>query len=210
MPSVVVAPLTVPDGYGHAGEFRYARTLTNKPLISPIQSPVTQAFRIDPGAIYKNKSEVAWALVPYINQELKDVVAAGCKHIQFDEPAYWIVPGGPEEMVEIFNACVEGVEATIGFHLCFGNFRGRPATSHRSFAAFAPYFKDLNVDVHPHRVRQPQHVRGRAVGEVRRRQDPVRGRDRRQRPQPGAGRGRRRPHPHLPALLRGRQALGRA
>ncbi len=142
-----VAPLTVPDGYGHAEEFRYARTLTSKPLISPIQSPVTQAFRIDPGAVYKNKTEIAWALVPYINQELKDVVAAGCTHVQFDEPAYWIAEGGPEEMVAIFNACVEGVEATIGFHLCFGNFRGRPATSHRSFAAFAPHFKDLNVDV---------------------------------------------------------------
>lgn len=142
-----VAPLSVPNGYGHDAEFLYAATLTTKPLISPIQSPVTQAFRINPGDVYKNKGEVAWALVPYINKELKAVVSAGCKHVQFDEPAYWIVPGGMEEMVEIFNACVEGVEATIGFHLCFGNFRGRPATSHRSFAAFAPYFKDLNVDV---------------------------------------------------------------
>ncbi len=142
-----VAPLTVPEGYGHAEEFRFARTLTTKPLISPIQSPVTQAFRIDPGNVYRNKTEVARALVPYINQELKDVVAAGCTHVQFDEPAYWIAEGGPEEMVDIFNACVEGVEATIGFHLCFGNFRGRPATSHRSFAPFAPYFKDLAVDV---------------------------------------------------------------
>jgi 5-methyltetrahydropteroyltriglutamate--homocysteine methyltransferase len=142
-----VAPLTVPNGYGHAEEFRFARTLTSKPLISPIQSPVTQAFRIDPGAVYKSKTEIAWALVPFINQELKDVVAAGCTHVQFDEPAYWIADGGPAEMVEIFNACVAGVEATIGFHLCFGNFRGRPATSHRSFAALAPYFKDLHVDV---------------------------------------------------------------
>jgi 5-methyltetrahydropteroyltriglutamate--homocysteine methyltransferase len=142
-----VAPLTVPNGYGHAEEFRFARSLTNKPLISPIQSPVTQAFRIDPGTVYKSKTEIAWALVPFINQELKEVVAAGCTHVQFDEPAYWIADGGPEEMVEIFNACVAGVEATIGFHLCFGNFRGRPATSHRSFAALAPYFKDLHVDV---------------------------------------------------------------
>jgi 5-methyltetrahydropteroyltriglutamate--homocysteine methyltransferase len=86
-------------------------------------------------------------LVPYINKELKEVVAAGCQHVQFDEPAYWIVPGGTEEMVEIFNACVDGVEATIGFHLCFGNFRGRPATSNRSFAALAPHFKDLKADV---------------------------------------------------------------
>ncbi len=142
-----VAPLSVPTGYGSVEEFRYARSLTDKPLISTMQSPVTQAFRIDPGEVYKNKGEIAWALAPYINQELKAVVAAGCRHIQFDEPAYWTVPGGMAEMVDIFNTCVEGVDATIGFHLCFGNFRGRPATSHRSFAAFAPYFQDLKADV---------------------------------------------------------------
>jgi 5-methyltetrahydropteroyltriglutamate--homocysteine methyltransferase len=142
-----VAPLTVPNGYRTVEEWKYARTRTSKPLISTLQSPVTQAFRIHPGNVYQDKGEIAWALVPFINQELKAVVAAGCQHVQFDEPAYWIVPGGPEEMVEIFNASVEGVEATVGFHLCFGNFRGRPATSHRSFARFAPHFKDLHADV---------------------------------------------------------------
>jgi 5-methyltetrahydropteroyltriglutamate--homocysteine methyltransferase len=142
-----VGPISVPDGYGIVEEWLYARSRTAKPLISALQSPVTQAFRIDPGDVYRNKGEVAWALVPYINRELKQVVEAGCRHVQFDEPAYWILPGGVEEMVEVFNACVEGVGATIGFHLCFGNFRGRPATSHRSFAAFAPHFKDLHADV---------------------------------------------------------------
>jgi 5-methyltetrahydropteroyltriglutamate--homocysteine methyltransferase len=142
-----VEPLTVPKGYGSVAEFTYARTRTRKPLISTMQSPVTQAFRIHPGTVYKDKREVAWALVPYINKELKDVVAAGCRHVQFDEPAYWTIPGGAEEAIRIFNACVEGVDATVGFHLCFGNFRGRPATSHRSFAAIAPYFKDLHADV---------------------------------------------------------------
>jgi 5-methyltetrahydropteroyltriglutamate--homocysteine methyltransferase len=142
-----VAPLSVPDGYGTVEEFKYARTHTRKPLISTLQSPITQAFRIAPGEVYRDKGEVAWALVPYVNRELKEVVAAGCQHVQFDEPAYWTVPRGVEEMVEIFNASVEGVQATIGFHLCFGNFRGRPATSHRSFAAFAPHFKDMQADV---------------------------------------------------------------
>jgi 5-methyltetrahydropteroyltriglutamate--homocysteine methyltransferase len=99
-----VAPVTVPNGYGTAEEFKYARTLTEKPLIATMQSPVTQTFRIDPSDVYQNKGEVAWALVPFINKELKEVVAAGCQHIQFDEPAYWTVPGGIDEMVEIFNA----------------------------------------------------------------------------------------------------------
>jgi len=142
-----VAPLSVPDGYGIVAEWEYAHARTDKPLIATMQSPVTQAFRIHPGDVYQDKAEVAKALVPYINKELREVVAAGCRHVQFDEPAYWIVPGGPEEMVEIFNTCVEGIDATIGFHLCFGNFRGRPATSNRSYAPFAPHFKDLNADV---------------------------------------------------------------
>ena len=49
-------------------------------------------------------------------------------------------------MVDITNACLEGVDATTSLHLCFGNFRGRPATSYRSYAAFAPHFGGLQLD----------------------------------------------------------------
>jgi 5-methyltetrahydropteroyltriglutamate--homocysteine methyltransferase len=144
---VCVEPLTVPDGYGLVPEVEYLKTRTHKPFITALQGPVTQAFRIGPGRVYKDKGELAWALVPFINAELKRAVAAGARHIQIDEPAFWIMPGGLVEMVEIFNACVLGVEATIELHLCFGNFRGRPAISHRSYAAFAPHFCDLDADV---------------------------------------------------------------
>ena len=142
-----IEPLTVPDGYGLVPEVQYLKTRTAKPFITALQSPVTQAFRIHPGDVYKSKGEVAWALVPYINKELKAAVAVGARHIQFDEPAFWTMPGGYPEMTELFNACVEGVNATIEIHLCFGNFRGRPATSDRSYAGFATWFQKLNADV---------------------------------------------------------------
>jgi len=143
----VVEPLTVPNGYGLVPEVEYLKTRTPKPFITALQGPVTQSFRIDPGKVYKNKGEVAWALVPAINAELKAAVAHGAQHIQLDEPAFWIMPGGYPEMAEVFNACVEGVNANVELHLCFGNFRGRPATSHRSYAEFAPYFEKLNADI---------------------------------------------------------------
>ncbi len=142
-----VEPLTVPDGYGLVAEIEYMLSRTDKPFVTGLQSPVTQAFRINPGEVYKNKGEVAWALVPYINKELKDAVAAGAYYVQFDEPAFWTMPGGEEELTELFNACVEGVEATIGIHLCFGNFRGRPATADRTYAKIAPYISKMNADV---------------------------------------------------------------
>jgi 5-methyltetrahydropteroyltriglutamate--homocysteine methyltransferase len=140
-------PLTVPDGYGLVREVEVLRERTTKPFIAPLQGPVTQAFRIDPGDAYQSKGDVARALAPFVNAELRAAVAAGARHVQIDEPAFWIMPGGLAEMIAVFNACVEGVEATIELHLCFGNFRGRPATSERSYAALAPYFRELNADV---------------------------------------------------------------
>ncbi|HKZ92186.1 MAG TPA: hypothetical protein VJZ50_08595 [Candidatus Limnocylindrales bacterium] len=141
-----VAAISAPDGYGLVEETRHMLALTAQPFVTPLQGPVTQAFRIDPGDVYADKGEVAWALMPHINRELRAAVAAGAHFIQIDEPAFWIMPGGLPEMVEIANACIDGVAAMTSLHLCFGNFRGRPATAHRSYAAFAPYFGALAYD----------------------------------------------------------------
>jgi 5-methyltetrahydropteroyltriglutamate--homocysteine methyltransferase len=127
-------------------EVEHLLARTTKPFVSALQGPVTQAFRIDPRPAYPDKGRLAWALVPFINAELRAAVAAGATLIQLDEPAFWILPGGLPEMVDITNACLDGVDATTSLHLCFGNFRGRPATSYRSYAAFAPHFKDLRLD----------------------------------------------------------------
>jgi 5-methyltetrahydropteroyltriglutamate--homocysteine methyltransferase len=142
-----VAPLTVPDGFGLVPEVARLRTRTTRPFVVALQSPVTQAFRIDPGTVYRSKREIAWALVPAVNAELRAAVAAGARHVQFDEPAFWTLPGGYPELVELFNACVTGVAATVELHLCFGNFRGRPATSDRSYAGIAPFFGAFHADV---------------------------------------------------------------
>jgi 5-methyltetrahydropteroyltriglutamate--homocysteine methyltransferase len=141
-----VGPVSAEDGYGLVAETELMLELTDRPFVTPLQGPVTQAFRIDPGTQYAHKGEVAWALVPDINRELKAAVAVGAHLIQIDEPAFWIMPGGLPEMVEIANACIDGVEAMTSLHLCFGNFRGRPATAYRSYAAFAPHFGALAYD----------------------------------------------------------------
>jgi 5-methyltetrahydropteroyltriglutamate--homocysteine methyltransferase len=141
-----VAPISAPDGYGLLAEVQSMQTLTERPFVTPLQGPVTQAFRIDPGEVYPHKGALAWALVPDINRDLRAAAASGAHLIQLDEPAFWIMPGGLSEMVEIANACIEGVEAMTSLHLCFGNFRGRPATAYRSYAEFAPHFADLAFD----------------------------------------------------------------
>jgi 5-methyltetrahydropteroyltriglutamate--homocysteine methyltransferase len=142
-----VAPFEVPSGMGLVEEITYARTRSQRHMVTPLGGPVTFAFRIDPGAVYKDKREVAWALVPLLNRELKAVVAAGATHIQVDEPSAIddFVP--LPEFVEMFNAMVEGVNATIGLHICFGNYMGRPAVAHRTYEYIAPYFPKLHTDI---------------------------------------------------------------
>lgn len=139
--------LSAPDGFGLVEELRFARTRTQRHLVTPLGGPVTFAFRVAPGEVYRDKREVAWALVPLLNQELKDVVAAGATHIQVDEPSAIddFVP--LPEFVEMFNAMVAGVHATIGLHICFGNFLGRPAVAHRTYEHIAPWFSKLDADI---------------------------------------------------------------
>ncbi|GAB4550246.1 MAG: methionine synthase [Anaerolineae bacterium] len=143
------APFSAPRGFGLVDELVYARTRTQKPLVTPLGGPVTFAFRINPGDVYRDKREVAWALVPLLAKELEDVVNAGATHIQVDEPSAIddFVP--LPEFVEMFNAMVAKVKdrVTVGLHICFGNFMGRPAVAHRTYEHIAPYFRDMHADI---------------------------------------------------------------
>jgi 5-methyltetrahydropteroyltriglutamate--homocysteine methyltransferase len=92
--------------------------------------PVTLSIHIQtrPGdGVYNNdRLALCWDMVPAVNAELKALAAAGAGWIQVDEPSAAIVPGQIDEYVKMFNACVEGVGAKIGYHVCFGNLLSRP------------------------------------------------------------------------------------
>ena len=119
----------MPKGLGTVDEFKYLRTQTDKPVKATCPGPVTLSIHIQtrPGDAYDNdRLALCWDLVPAVNAELKALVAAGADWIQIDEPSAAIVPGQVAEYVKMFNACVEGVKAKIGYHVCFGNLLSRP------------------------------------------------------------------------------------
>lgn len=143
------APLSNTRGFGLVEELEYARTRTARPMVTPFGGPVTFAFRINPGKVYNNKKDIAWALVPILGEELRRAVAAGATHIQLDEPSAIddFVP--LPEFVDMINAMVAPIKdkATIGLHICFGNFMGRPAVAHRTYEHIAPYFRQMDIDI---------------------------------------------------------------
>jgi 5-methyltetrahydropteroyltriglutamate--homocysteine methyltransferase len=141
----VVEPLSAPQGLGITEEFRYFRTLTAKPIKVTCPGPYTLSGRLAPGSVYKDRVAVAERLAEIINAELKAVTAAGATFVQIDEPSYAVYPDRPGDFVSMFNRTVEGVQAKIGVHMCFGNYRGRPVGK-RSYRPLFPTILEARFD----------------------------------------------------------------
>jgi 5-methyltetrahydropteroyltriglutamate--homocysteine methyltransferase len=128
---------TPPGGLGIVKEFQYARRRTGKVLKATCAGPLTFGSRILPGGPYGSVVEIAERFAEVINQELKGLAASGARWIQIDEPARGNVSG--QEMARLFNLATDGVAATLGFHVCFGNRNGRG----RFKRSYRPYFPGL-------------------------------------------------------------------
>jgi 5-methyltetrahydropteroyltriglutamate--homocysteine methyltransferase len=142
----IVSKITAPNGLGVVEEFNYARQRTTKRLKAPLPGALTLLTPTVLKSGYKNKESVVADLVTILNQECRDLVAAGCDFIQIDEPAFdsWFHQA-PRQVVDIFNKTVEGVSVKIAIHICFGNQAGR-ARDPRSYAPFLKYMRDLKAE----------------------------------------------------------------
>ncbi|HEX2514275.1 MAG TPA: methionine synthase [Chloroflexota bacterium] len=141
----IVGEISAPQGLGLVAEYAYAARRTGRPVKCTCPGPYTLAGRLQPGAGYGSRLEVAQALGRIINAELRALVAAGATFIQLDEPSYAVHPDSPREFVELFNATVAGVGARLGVHLCFGNYVGRPV-ARRTYRPLFPHVLDLRAD----------------------------------------------------------------
>jgi 5-methyltetrahydropteroyltriglutamate--homocysteine methyltransferase len=76
--------------------------------------------------------------VPIVNHEMQTLVKEGVEFIQLDEPSFACHPAQPEIFLEMIARTVQGMNAKIGLHMCFGNYRGR-AVGHRSYRPLFPH-----------------------------------------------------------------------
>ncbi len=140
-----IEAIRAPEQLGLVAEFKYLRPRTARPIKVPCPGPFTLAGRIAPGSVYHDRMDVAHALAAIINTELRALVDAGVDFIQLDEPSYAVHPDQPRAFVDLFNQTVQGVQARIGLHLCFGNFVGRPV-AHRTYQPLFPFILDTHTD----------------------------------------------------------------
>jgi len=105
---------------------------------------------------YKNDHDLTMDLAAALNEELRELAAAGCPVIQVEEPPHHFAccttPPATEKDLDFytraFNREVEGVNTEIWAHTCWGNpnqqsfFWERP-----SYERSLPYLMALNADV---------------------------------------------------------------
>ena len=137
--------VTVPDGLGIVEEFKYARAHTSMPLKATCPGPLTITIHLRPQEAYGDRLELAWEFTRVINRELKALVEAGADFIQIDEPSFAIMPGAVKDWVDLYNASVEGVDAKLALHVCFGNLTSR-ARGKRTYRWMFPALLDANAE----------------------------------------------------------------
>ena len=104
-------------------------------------------------AYAEDKQDLMWDIATVLNEELRELAAAGCKVIQIEEPAIHssAAYGAPAEvldfLVELFNHTVEGLDdVELWIHTCWGN----PGAQH----CFDPAISyEPSVDIYLNRLK---------------------------------------------------------
>ena len=97
---------------------------------------------------YKDAKELSYALAPIFNAEMKELVAAGAKYLQFEDLGAWLplFTGNKDDykwIRDVVEQCCDGVDAKIGWHFCFGNAWGNDILSANfpeGYQTVLPYF----------------------------------------------------------------------
>jgi 5-methyltetrahydropteroyltriglutamate--homocysteine methyltransferase len=156
-PAVVgkIGPGEVPQEF--AKIWRIAQARTERPVKFGVVSAQVAAsvLELQTDEYARDKRELMWDMAVAFNEELRDLVAAGCKVIQTEDPIMHFVsttdsdPGYVDFLVDVFNREMEGLDdAEIWIHTCWGNPNMQRVLENTSYAeAFEIYLERLKGDV---------------------------------------------------------------
>jgi 5-methyltetrahydropteroyltriglutamate--homocysteine methyltransferase len=114
--------------------FRYAQSLTDRPVKGMLTGPYTM-LDWSYNEAYKTRRDAALALAEVVRQEAEDLERAGATYIQIDEPAIHARPEELDIAIEAMGLVTQDLTAKTISHICYGDF-----------AAIYPKVLDLPVD----------------------------------------------------------------
>ncbi|MBO0819624.1 MAG: hypothetical protein J2P26_02105, partial [Nocardiopsaceae bacterium] len=102
------------------GDLKFLRSHTSHTVKITVPGPFTMAQQAQDDH-YGSREALAFGYAEAVNQEVRELFAAGADIVQLDEP--WL-QARPEEAakygVAVINRALEGAEGVTAVHLCFG------------------------------------------------------------------------------------------
>jgi 5-methyltetrahydropteroyltriglutamate--homocysteine methyltransferase len=151
--AICTGPITYAD-LGLVEEFTTVSAFAQKPVKITMTGPHMLA-KVAYDEYYHDLKRMMFDIAKVINRNFLDLEAAGCRHIQVDEPLFALA--NDEEMawaVEAVNMATEGLEhAAVHQHVCQGNYAVGPEydgqIGHRYFEGRYParQIADIRCDV---------------------------------------------------------------
>jgi 5-methyltetrahydropteroyltriglutamate--homocysteine methyltransferase len=101
-------------------DLKFLRAHTNRTIKITVPGPFTMAQQAQDD-YYGSKEALAFGYAEAVNEEVRDLFAAGADIVQLDEPYLQARPGEAQKYgVKVINRALEGVTGVTALHLCFG------------------------------------------------------------------------------------------
>ena len=101
-------------------DVKFLRANTDRMIKMTVPGPFTMSQQAQ-NDFYKNPEEMALDYAAAVNDEIKDLFAAGADIVQIDEPYMQARPEKAREYgLKALNRALDGISGTTAVHICFG------------------------------------------------------------------------------------------
>lgn len=125
-------------------DIKFLRANTDRVIKITVPGPFTMSQQAQ-NDFYASEAELALDYAAAVNEEIKDLFAAGADIVQIDEPYMQARPEKAREYgVDALNRALDGAQGETAVHICFGYaaiIHARPEGY-----SFLPEFAKVNVD----------------------------------------------------------------
>lgn len=101
-------------------DIEFLRRHTSRPIKITVPGPFTMTQQAQ-NDFYGSEEELALDYAAAVNEEIRDLFAAGADVVQIDEPYLQARPANARAYgVQVVNRALDGVTGTTALHICFG------------------------------------------------------------------------------------------
>lgn len=98
----------------------FLRAQTDKPIKWALPGPMTMVDTLY-DVHYKSREKLAWEFAKILNQEARELEAAGVDIVQFDEPAFNVFFDEVNDWgIAALERAIEGLKCETAVHICYG------------------------------------------------------------------------------------------